>query len=449
MSQKLNSKPMKKLFISAGLVAVGAAGVQSALADATPQIWTASATLRGFYDDNYASSNTKKGSFGVEVSPSVSANINLQQTDFGARYIYGLYWYQKRQIQHQDPFDQSHEVDLWMDHAFDERWKMNVSDTFAIGQDPELLTPGAGNASAAPFRVSGNNLANHFNLALDTQWTRQFSTELTYDNNFYYYQQKGANVTTNILGDVTAVQASNAGLLNRIEQTAGLALQWQFQPETTGFIGYNFTWFDYIQNEKIGVIPAGPNPNAGKVYYSDSRNLYQNQLYIGVKHNFTANLSGTVKVGANYNDSYNDEVDSGSKTSWSPYANLALTYTYLPGSYAQVGFTHNINATDISTVGGDLTQYEESSVIYGSINHHFTDKLLVSLIGQVVYSDYIGGGTSSLGTDVDYSTGISLTYQFNRYFSADVGYNFDDLQSDIAGRSYSRNYCYLGVTATY
>lgn len=442
---------MKKLFISAGLVAVGAAGVQSALADATPQIWTASATLRGFYDDNYASSNTKKGSFGIEVSPSVSANINLQQTDFGARYIYGLYWYNARQIQHQNPFDQTHQLDLWMDHAFDERWKMNVSDSFAAGQDPQLLNPGAGAVSATPYRVEGNNIANHFNVKLDTQWTRQFSTELTYENDFYDYENNNGGKTP----AYQAANPSNAGLLNRVEQDAGLALQWQFQPETTGFIGYTFSWFDYTANEDIGVSSPGvpavpPFPGVPPSYFnSKDRDLYQHQLYVGVQHQFTANLGGSVRVGANYVDSYNDDSAGSAQTSWSPYANLALTYTYLPGSYAQVGFTHNINATDVNDIsGGNLTQYQESSVVYGSINHHFTDKLLASVIGQVIYSDFQGGG-SSLNADVDYSAGISLTYQFNRYFSADAGYNYDQLQSDIPGRAYSRNYCYLGVTATY
>ena len=420
---------MKNLFVSAGLVAIGAASVQSALADATPKVWNVSASLRGFYDDNYASSSSKKGSFGIELSPSVSGNISLQQTDFGARYTYGLYWYQERQILGQNPFDQSHQLDLWLDHAFDVRWKVNVADTFAVGQEPGLLDPGFSDPSAHPFRTDGDNIANHFSVKLDTQWTRQFSTELHYANDFYDYQNSGWN----------GFSASLAGLLNRVDQNAGLDLQWTLQPETMAFVGYDLDWVDYIASEQISAFPYP--------YYSKNRDLLKHQFYVGLQHSFTANLSGVVKVGANYSDSYNDDATG---SSWSPYANLSLTYTYLPGSYAQVGFTHNINATDVANVGSDgkLTQYQESSTVYASINHHFTDNLLGTLLGQVNYSDY-KGGASSAGADVDYTVGVSLSYQFNRYFSADVGYNYDDLTSDIVGRAYDRNYVYVGVTATY
>src|ERR1700761_4483413 len=62
---------MKKFVVSAGLVAIGAASVQSLMADdangiaATPKAWNVSASLRGFYDDNYSTAPNKKGSFGI------------------------------------------------------------------------------------------------------------------------------------------------------------------------------------------------------------------------------------------------------------------------------------------------------------------------------------------------------------------------------------------------
>jgi hypothetical protein len=414
---------MKNLFISAGLVAVSAASVQSVLADdapisATPKNWSVQATLRGFYDDNYSIGTSKKGSAGVEFSPSATINFSLPQTDFGIRYTYGLYYYQQRQDDGVNPFDQSHQLDVWLDHAFDERWKVHVTDTLGVGQEPELTGD-----LGAPFRVDGDNIGNHFNIDLDTQWTRQFSTVLRYGNDFYDYQNDGT--------------ASLAASLNRVDQNAGLDLQWSFQPETTGFVGYTFDWVDYTANELLGF--GG--------YTSDSRNLLMHQVHAGVNHQFTSNLSGSASFGANYADNYNDP---NSNPSWSPYAQISLTYTYLPGSYAQIGFTHDINATDVSQASnsGNLTQYQESSILYGSINHRITEKLLASLTAQVMYSDY-HGGDSGVGADVYYSLGANLSYQFNRYLSADVGYNYDDLESDVAGRPYSRNRVYLGMTVNY
>jgi len=116
---------MKKFFVSAGLAALGAAGLQTAIADgvdvAAPRNWSVSGTLRGFYDDNYNITGTAKGSFGIEASPSVSFHLPLQQTDIGLRYTYGAYYYEDRDEAGVNPFDQTHQVDFWLDHAFTER----------------------------------------------------------------------------------------------------------------------------------------------------------------------------------------------------------------------------------------------------------------------------------------------------------------------------------------
>jgi hypothetical protein len=411
----------------------------------SPKAWNVSASLRAFYDDNYSTAPNKKGSFGIEFSPSVSANFDLKQTDFGARYTYGLYWYEERQNLGQNPLDQSHQVDLWLDHAFDERWKANVANTFAIGQEPELL----GTSASQPFRVEGNNIANHFNTKLDTQWTRLFSTEIAYGNDFYDYQDNNAGQLYSTQGG----DPSLAGLLNRDENSGEVDLQWHVQPETMIFTGYSVDWTDYNANEAIGLIPGAGGGSPSDYYHSKDRDLLENKVYVGVQHQITPNLGGMVRVGADYADNYNDNTPGQAQDSWSPYVDLSLTYTYLPGSYAQFGFTHDINATDVGTTtvngaGSALTQYEESSIIYASVNHRFTEKLTGTLIGQIIYSDF-QGGASNAGADVDYTFGATLAYQINQFLSVDTGYNYDNLQSGIAGRGYNRNRVYLGLTASY
>ena len=430
---------MKSFFISAGLVAVGTAGLQSALADdsnasipaPSPKIWSVSATLRGFYDDNYSTAITKKGSYGIELTPSVALNDSFTQTDIGIRYTYGLYWYQERQILGQNAFDQTHQLDFWLDHAFDERWKVNVTDTFASGQEPALINAGT------PFRTEGNNIANHFNVDLGTQWTRELGSDIYYGNDFYDFQQSGAYFAG---GVILPTGATLAGLLNRDEQHAGLDLKWTFDPETTVLIGYTFDYVDYLGNEPIQVY-------AGNPINSDYRNYYDHQLYVGLQHQFTANLGGSIKAGAEYVDSFNQTTSN--SENWSPYATASLTYTYLPGSYVQVGFSQGDNSTYVAEVAsnGALTQYQETSTVFGSINHHFTDKLIGSAIAQYTYSDFHGG--PSLGPDVMYNAGLNLTYIINQYLSSDIGYNYDKLRSDVPGAGYERNRYYIGLTATY
>jgi Putative beta-barrel porin 2 len=446
---------MNKIFVSAGLVAIGVAGLQSAIADSpiSPKYWNVGATLRGFYDDNYAISSNKKGSFGVELLPTVSFHVPLQQTDMGIRYTYGLYYYENRDEQGVNAFDQTHQLDLWLDHAFNERWHGKINDTFSVGQEPELLNPNPVMAMATPYRVNGDNFANHGSVALSTDWTRLFSTVLTYDNNLYDYNNHG----TMLLGGPGGFRLFNpgsglggpslAGVLNRIEESVSLDLKWHLQRDTTVFVGYQLSWVNFTGNEPIAIVPF-TTPTFNGVYHSSDRDNLTHYGYLGLEHQFTPNLSAMVRGGASYTDSYADPLSA--STSWAPYADVSLSYTYIPGSYVQFGFTHDISATDQvqPDAAGHLTQYAECSVIYVDVNHRFTQKLVGTVIGRVQYSTYQGGRASS-ADETDYGLGLNLNYQINQHLSVDAGYNYDNLETALTGYGYTRNRVYLGLTANY
>ncbi|MGO8838423.1 MAG: outer membrane beta-barrel protein [Limisphaerales bacterium] len=419
---------MKKLFVSMGLIAAGTAGLQGAYApDMNPvagaKIWSVSGTLRGFYDDNYLTAAQKQGSAGFELSPQLDLNMALQQTELGLRYTYGMYYYQERENLGQDPIDQTHQFDLWVDHAFSERWQGKVLDSFVVGQEPELIGGGQDK------RVDGNNIRNTATLSLNTEWTRLWSTQLGYQNTIYDYENANG----------TAANPSLAGTLNRIEQSVSLDLQMAVARETMAFIGGMFGWVDYTAGEPIA--QYGPT-----TFYSDSRNNRSYFGYVGASHSMLANLSFNGRVGFQYTDSYNE---SGS-TSLNPYANISLIYTYLPGCYAQLGFTQTENASQTVAVNnqGQLTQYQDTSSLYASINHKLTPRLLGSIVGNWSHQVYNQGAYNNQADDF-YNLGVNLSYSFNPHFSAEVGYNFDDLQSQVPGNGYNRNRVYFGVSATY
>jgi hypothetical protein len=432
---------MKKFFVSVGLIAAGTASLQAAYApdwDSTSaSMWSVSGTLRGFYDDNYetaANGPAKQASLGFEVSPQFELNVPLQQTELGMRYIYGLYYYQKREELGQNPIDQTQQFDLWADHAFTERWQARVQDSFVMGQEPELIDP----RLSVLTRTEGNNIGNTGTLTLDTAWTRLFSTALKYQNSFFDYQNSGATIAT-----LATQGASYAGLLNRIDQTVSLDFQWHVAPETVAFFGGSFEWVNYTGDEPIAI-----DPITSAVYYSSSRNSRSYYGYVGVQRSMLANLSFTAKGGVQYTDNYNDP--SGA-TALNPYADLSLIYTYLPGCYAEVGFTQMQNATDQVSPdpsNGSIAMSTESSTVYASINHKLTAKLLGTVIGQWQHSVYNQGSYNNQADDY-YSLGVNLSYSFNQHFSVDAGYNYDDLTSKIPGYNYTRNRIYLGVTATY
>ncbi len=441
---------MKKFFVSVGLAAASAAGVQMAQAGVDSKEWSVSASLRGFYDDNYSTAPNRKGSYGLEFSPEVSVSVPLRQTEIGLRYTYGLYYYQQRDEIGDNAFDQSHQLDFWLDHAFNERWRGKISDTFAVGQEPELLnTGGAANASALPYRVNGDNFANTATFVLDTDWTRQFSTELSYQNNFYDYQDSGHGTNDfnpPFAANLTARNASLAGLLNRVDQSGSLDFEWNIAAQTKAYVGYQFEQVNYIADEPVAYSTLFPSN--GGFYYSKNRDNRSHYVYVGIQHNLLANLSVSARAGGTYTEYYNDSLSSPSTT---PYAEVSLTYTYLPGSYAQIGFSHQRNATDVITpnpADGRITQDQESSLLYASINHHITPKLLATLIGSWQYSTF-NEGLYANNKDKTYSVGVNFNYAFTRHFSAEAGYNYDKLDSEISGRGYERNRVYIGVAAAY
>ncbi|MEJ0091122.1 MAG: outer membrane beta-barrel protein [Limisphaerales bacterium] len=430
---------MKKLFISLGLAAAGTASLQAAYAPdlnsmQTTKIWSTSATLRGFYDDNYTTSpnGNKQGSAGFEVSPSLQLNVPLQQTEIGLKYTYGLYYYQERQDQGNDPVDQSHQVDLWLDHAFTERVQGTIKDTLAIGQEPTLLNPGGGPVSQ-PYRVDGNNLANYADVSLTTDWTREFSTVTMYNNGYYDYENDGG----------TAANPSLAALLNRIDQSVGTDFRWAVSRDSYVLIGYQFEWVNYTAGEPIGQSATIPFTR----YYSSDRNYRSHIGYLGYQSMILPNLNFSVKAGAQGSSYYNDDSSPNFVT---PYVVSTASYTYAPGSYVQLGVQHMQNATDIATVGsnGNITQSQQSTVFSASVNHQITAKLLGSVIGTFQSSRYNQGAYNN-NSDYLYSFGANLSYAFNQHFSTEIGYNFDDLQSNVPGTGYSRNRVYLGVTAAY
>jgi hypothetical protein len=157
-----------------------------------------------------------------------------------------------------------------------------------------------------------------------------------------------------------------------------------------------------------------------------------------------ANLSFNGRVGMQYSDNY-----KASTTSINPYADLSLIYTYLPGSYAQVGFTESQNATDQlgDDTTGHLTLSTESSTFYASLNHKLSPKLMGTVIGRWQHGIYNGGAFDNKSSEY-FNLGLNLSYSFNPHFSAEVGYNFDTLNSQ-AGDDYTRNRVYLGFSAAY
>src|SRR5437899_1776155 len=75
-------------------------------------------------------------------------------------------------------------------------------------------------------------------------------------------------------------------------------------------------------------------------------------------------------------------------------------------------------------------------------------RLITLRMRQLQNSTFAGGAVDDLAEQY-YLLGINLKYLITPHFSAELGYNYDKLESDIANRSFDRNRVYIGVAATY
>jgi len=440
------------------LVAVGASALQAADQSANVETagakpWSISATLRGFYDDNINSvasdfnlGGFKRDSWGFQVSPSLSLIWSKEQTSISAAYVYYYKYYENRPYLNTDNYDQDHTFNFALGHAFSERYSISVKDSFVVGQEPDFLR--AGPVFNTFQRVPGSNIRNTGSINFDGTLTPTFGFEAGYVTNFYDYKND-----TTFINNLGFPSASLAGLLNRIENVAHLDGRWQWRPDTTVVVGYQFSDVDYTGNQIIGIEPNG-NLLFSKV--QDNRSEYG---YIGLDHTFRRDLTGSIRAGGRYNDYINDP---NSQNEPSPYVMASLHFTYMPESFVEAGASYDRTATDLFTVNqntGSITTDAQAASLWLSWNHRITPKLFFSVLAQIQDNVYNGGALDN-ETDLFYIVGLNLRYNFNPHFSAEIGYNYDRLDSNsainnyymqafAASRSFDRNQAYIGVTATY
>ena len=417
---------MKKIIASAGLVAVSAAGLQAAAPGLSPmeatKPWSISATLRGFYDDNYTAihKSAEDDSFGFEIRPAFGLNFPFEQSFVGLGYIYSLKWFEGRP---DEETDQSHEVTLRADHRFSEQFSVDFDDSFVYSDEPGIVDD---TGPVTTFlRTDAEAFRNRAAINFDAQLTELIGLGLGYQNNWYDYTDDGPG--------------SRSALLDRFEHDFNIEGRWHARENLFASLGYGLGIVSFTDDEAIAQVGGVP------VAFSDDRDSISHRVYVGAEQAVTSQFRISAKVGGEYTDF--TELDESNLTPW---AQIAGTYNYLPGSYLQFGFRHDRNATDRATptLDGDIVTDQESSSLFGSITHRITPRLDGSIIGRVQRSEFQEG---ALDGDIDnfVMLGLNLEYRFTPNWSTEVGYNYDRLDSDVRFRSFTRNRVYAGVRATY
>jgi hypothetical protein len=421
---------MKKMIASVSLLAVVSLGLQAQYSPPTltreeaTKPWSISASLRGFYDDNYLAAHRrfKDDSFGAEFSPAGALHFNpTEQTRLRLDYIYSLKYYEGRPEEH---FDHSHEARARVDHRFSPRTSISLEDAFVYSQEPIIIDEGVPTA-VGRLETDADAMRNRAAINANVGLTERWGLGIGYQNYWVDWEEDG--------------DFSRSALLDRIEHLFRLDARYQVQPDLVALAGYQFGIVDYTGDEVIAVVrsPLPPFPIIATAESEDRNNISQ-YFYVGGEKSFTEQFRGNGRVGVRYTDYH--EAD---ETSINPYADLGVTYEYVRGSYVNAGFRYDRNATD---VGFALEQ--NSASLYSSLHHRITPRLTGTILGQFYHSEFEEGPTDA---DVEYAMllGGNLEYQFAPNWSTEVGYNFDRLDSDLQLRSYTRNRVYVGVRARY
>jgi hypothetical protein len=405
--------------------------------------WSISATLRGFYDDNYATAPNwaERDSFGFEVSPSASLNLIRDQTALGLNYVYSMRWYEDRDDAGLPSADHAHQFNAKLSHAFTPRFKLDLSDSLVYAQEPELVESASTGIPSTFLRGDGDVFRNYAQISLSAGITEKITAVLGYQNEYYDYDDDGLN--------------SRSALLDRMEHRANANLRFVVLPQTVAVAGYQYEVVDYNADDPIGVPPF--------LYSSEERNSHSHYFYGGIDQGITPTLNASIRAGAQFTeyDDLNvikqlnpDQEDDG----WAPYVDANMTWLYMPGSYAQLGVRHQIAQTDVGFIATANTPFSpnldaESTSVYGSISHRIFGGLIASAVASYQHSTYdVDRGDEA--ADDYFMVGVNLTYEINKFLAVEAGYNFDYLDSELDDgvrdfRSFDRNRVYVGVRGTY
>ena len=402
------SNIMNRKIVTLGVAAFGVVGLQAADAG---KVWEVTGSLRGFYDDNYTTSpeDLAEESWGIEVSPGINLTIG-EGTDleFSAGYAFGMRYYEDRNDE-----DYGHELGISLNKAFSNTSLLQLSDSFVIAQEPEILNGGT------PLRTEGDNLRNTISASYRQVLAGNILGELGYGNSIFDYEE-----------------AIHSALLDRSHNQVNLDVIYDME-QTEYFVGYKFASTDF---------DGGELKVPGLDFKSDARDNDSHYGYVGVRHQLNKEFVASAQVGAQYVDYYNFNLMPGliPEDETSPYVNASMAWGYAEGSQLVAGVSLARGATDLQAAD------QETSAVYAQFLHKITAKVHGTLTARYQDSE-ISGGTERVDgkTESLMLLGASLTYAIADNIWTELAYNYDELDSDIPRRSFERNYLSIGIGTSY
>ena len=401
---------MNKKIITLGVAAIGVAGVQAADAG---KVWEVTASLRGFYDDNYTTSPEvlAEESWGIEVSPGINLTLG-EGTDmeFSAGYAFGMRYYEDRES---DNEDYGHELGISLDKKFSDTSVLLLSNGLVVAQEPEILNGGT------PLRIEGDNLRNTFAARYRRILSGSTGVDIGYGNSIFDYEEQ-----------------YHSALLDRSYNEVSLDVFYGMA-ETEYYVGYRYSSTDF-EGDVLQV--------PGLVFNPAARSNHAHAGYVGARHQLDKNILANVRAGVQNVDYYDFDLMPGliPEDESSPYVDARMEWEYAEGSKLVAGATLARGATDLQAADQEITS------VYAQLLHKISGRVHGTLTGRFQDAEISGGGEGLDGKEESLLLlGASLTYAVADNIWAEVAYNYDELDSDVPYRSFERNYLSVGIGTTY
>ena len=377
------------------------------------KVWEVTASLRGFYDDNYTTSPEvlAEESWGIEVSPGINLTLG-EGTDmeFSAGYAFGMRYYEDRGG---DNEDYGHELGISLDKKFSDTSVLLLSNGLVVAQEPEILNGGT------PLRIEGDNLRNTFAAQYRRILSGSTGVEIGYGNSIFDYEEE-----------------YHSALLDRSYNEVSLDVFYG-AAETEYYAGYRYSSTDF-EGDVLKV--------PGLVFDPGARSNHAHSGYVGARHQLDKNIRADVRAGVQNVDYYDFDLMPGliPEDESSPYVDARMEWEYAEGSKLVAGATLARGATDLQAAD------QEISSVYAQLLHKISGRVHGTLTGRFQDAEISGGGEKLDGKEESLLLlGASLTYAIADNIWAEVSYNYDELDSDVPHRSFERNYLSVGIGTTY
>lgn len=277
---------------------------------------------------------------------------------------------------------------------------------------------------------------------------------IRFHDKFSYQQTLFINTTAG--GQALLFNFNNVGVFSRWDNLAGFNVDWDLSKILLS-VGYNHenfasttAGFEYLNraSELFSASAAfrvgdqaklGLESQAGLHNYDSETVLNDHwQVRAGPFLEFKLPEAISFRAGGGYDTARYDVTDGGN--------NFSTYYAYGRVSQETRLFTHSLSAGHEHLLGQNANNLENTYVGY-SISTPVFEHVDLGANASVHWDKEFGGAFRE--TFTYYLVGLHASYQFHKYWQAELGYEFLLKESDLPLRDFYRNRVSLGVTFTF